>query len=50
MDEGIRMVSVIFKKLKKRLIKPFSVFDKFDSRSQYTYIHVVIKILASVEA
>ena len=29
-DEGIRMVLII---VKKRLIKPFRVFDKFDSRS-----------------
>ena len=33
MDEGIGMVPVIFKKLKKGLIKPFSVFDKLDSCS-----------------
>ena len=31
MDEGIRMVLVIVKK--KKLIKPYRVFDKFDSRS-----------------
>ena len=30
MDEGIRTVLVI---VKKRLIKPFTVFDKYDSRS-----------------
>ena len=35
--------------VKQRLIKPFRVFDKFDSRSQYTYIHVVVKILVSVQ-
>ena len=33
MDEGIRMVLVISKKIKKRLIKLFSESDKFDSCS-----------------
>ena len=45
MNERIIMVLII---IKKRLIKPFSVFDKFDSRSKYTNIHVVVKILVSV--
>ena len=47
MDEGIRMVFIM---LKKRLIKLFRDFDKFDSRiSIATYIHVVAKILVSVQ-
>ena len=39
MDEGIRMVLIIVKNL---LIKPFRVFDKFDSRIKDIYIHVVM--------
>ena len=46
MDDGILMVLVIFK---NRLIKPFSVFYKLDSCSWYSYIQVVIKILAFVQ-
>ena len=35
--------------VKKRFIKPFRVFEKFDSRSQCSCIHVAVKILVNIQ-
>ena len=35
--------------VKKSFIKPFRVFDKFDSRSQCSCIHVAVKILVNIK-